>query len=159
MTLGKAIAGGLPMSAIVSTKKIMDEWHPGMHGGTFGGNPLAAAAANAVLDEFEENDVIGNCVKMGDYLKGRLLELKAKFGFISDVRGLGLMLAVEYSHENGTPAPEIWDKIREYCLANRLMTLNCGVYGNGQRFATPLNITQDVIDEALEIFQRALMTV
>jgi 4-aminobutyrate aminotransferase len=159
MTLGKAVAGGLPMSAVVSTREIMDAWLPGMHGGTFGGNPLAAAAANAVLDEFEENDVLGNCIKMGGYLKERLLALKSEFGFISDVRGLGLMLAAEYSHLDGTPAPEIWDKVRAYCLENRLMTLNCGVYGNGQRFATPLNVTRNVLDEALAIFQKALQTV
>jgi 4-aminobutyrate aminotransferase len=159
MTLGKAIAGGLPMSAVVSTKKIMDAWLPGMHGGTFGGNPLAAAAANAVLDEFEENGVVANCVAMGDYLKARLLDLKSRFGFISDVRGLGLMLAAEYSREDGTPAPEIWSKIRDFCLANRLMTLNCGVYGNGQRFATPLNVTREVLDEGLAIFEKALQTI
>ncbi|MDR3210075.1 MAG: aspartate aminotransferase family protein [Oscillospiraceae bacterium] len=159
MTLGKAIAGGLPMSAVVSTRKIMDEWHPGMHGGTFGGNPLAAAAANAVLDEFEECGVLANCAAMGAYLRERLLELKSRFAFISDIRGLGLMLAAEYSHEDGTPAPEIWDTVRAYCLAHRLMTLNCGVYGNGQRFATPLNVTRDVLDEGLAIFENALKTV
>jgi 4-aminobutyrate aminotransferase len=156
MTLGKAIAGGLPMSAVVSTKKIMDEWRPGMHGGTFGGNPLAAAAANAVLDEFEENDIIGNCVKMGAYLKERLLEIRKKRGFISDVRGLGLMLAVEYSREDGSPAPEIWEKVRGECLKNRLMTLGCGVHGNGQRFATPLNVTRETLDEGLAIYEKAL---
>jgi 4-aminobutyrate aminotransferase len=158
MTLGKAIAGGIPMSAVVSTKKIMEEWHPGMHGGTFGGNPLAAAAALAVLDEFEENDIIGNCVKQGAYLKSKLIALKEKYSCISDVRGLGLMLAVEFSHEDGTPAPDIWTKVKEACFKNKLLTLNCGVHGNGMRFATPLNVTSEIIDEGLAIFEKALQT-
>jgi 4-aminobutyrate aminotransferase len=159
MTLGKAIAGGLPMSAVVSTKEIMERWLPGMHGGTFGGNPLAAAAANAVLDEFEESRILANCEKMGAYLKERLLALKERYSFISDVRGLGLMLAVEYSRADGSPAPEIWDVVRAECLKNRLMTLNCGVYGNGQRFATPLNVTRDALDEGLAIYEKALDSV
>ncbi len=156
MTLGKAIAGGLPMSAIVSTPEIMEEWHPGMHGTTFGGSPVAAAAAMAVLDEFEENGIIENCVKQGAYLKQRLLELKDKYSCISDVRGLGLMLAVEYSHEDGSPAPDIWNKVRAYCLEHRMLTLNCGVHGNGMRFAAPLNVTQADLDKGLAIFEDAL---
>ncbi len=156
MTLGKAIAGGLPMSAIVSTPEIMEEWHPGMHGTTFGGNPVAAAAALAVLDEFKASGILENCVKQGAYLKGRLLELKEKYTCISDVRGLGLMLAVEYSHEDGSPAPDIWDKVKRSCLAQKMLTLNCGVYGNGMRFATPLNVTKEDLDKGLAIFENAL---
>ncbi len=156
MTLGKAIAGGLPMSAIVSTPEIMEEWHPGMHGTTFGGNPVAAAAALAVLDEFEESHILENCVEKGAYLKGRLTELMGKYGFISDVRGLGLMLAVEYSHADGTPAPDIWNKVRTYCFEHKMLTLNCGVHGNGQRFATPLNVTKEELDKGLAIYEEAL---
>lgn len=156
MTVGKAIAGGLPMSAIVSTPKIMEEWHAGMHGTTFGGNPVAAAAALAVLDEFEESKILEHCAKMGDYLKRGLLEIKDKYSFISDVRGLGLMLAVEFSHEDGTPAPDIWMKVKQSCFKNKMLTLNCGVHGNGMRFATPLNVTKEEIDEALNIFETAL---
>ncbi len=156
MTLGKAIAGGLPMSAIVSTPEIMEEWHPGMHGTTFGGNPVAAAAALAVLDEFNASGILENCVKQGAYLKSRLLELKGKYPCISDVRGLGLMLAVEYSHEDGSPAPDIWDKVKRSCLEQKMLTLNCGVYGNGMRFATPLNVTKEDLDKGLAIFENAL---
>ncbi len=156
MTLGKALAGGMPMSAIVSTPKIMAEWHPGMHGTTFGGNPVAAAAALAVLDEFKEGGVIQNCVKQGAYLKERLLEIKDKYRCISDVRGLGLMLAVEYSHEDGSPAPDIWSKVKQYCQEHKMLTLNCGVHGNGMRFATPLNVTKEDLDKGLAIFEDAL---
>lgn len=159
MTVGKAIAGGLPMSAVVGTKKVMDEWHPGMHGTTFGGNPVAAAAGLAVLKTFEEENILENCREQGAYLKEQLLGLKEKYPCISDVRGLGLMLAAEFSHADGSPAPDIWDKVKQSCLENHLLTLNCGVHGNGMRFATPLNVTKDVLDEGLSIFEKALKTI
>ncbi|MPM56537.1 4-aminobutyrate aminotransferase PuuE [bioreactor metagenome] len=159
MTLGKAMAGGLPMSAIVSTPAIMDEWHAGMHGTTFGGNPVAAASALAVLDQFEKLNLLENVNTVGGYMKGRLLELQKKYPFMYDVRGLGLMLAVEYAHADGTPAPEIWATCRKACLDAGMMTLNCGVNGNGQRFATPLNITLEEADKVLEIFETGLKAV
>jgi len=156
MTIGKAIAGGLPMSGVVSTPEIMAEWHPGMHGGTFGGNPVAAAAANAVLDQFEDGTLIENVNKMGAYLKEKLAELQKKYPIIYDIRGLGLMVAIEYSHADGTPATEIWAKVREICFKNKMLTLNCGVNGNGFRFATPLNVKKEELDEGLSILESAL---
>lgn len=159
MTVGKAIAGGLPMSAIVSTPEIMEEWHPGMHGTTFGGNPVCAAAGLAVLEQFETLHILDNVNQMGAYLKSNLLTLQKKYPFMYDVRGLGLMLAVEYAHEDGTPAPEIWATCRKACLDAGMMTLNCGVNGNGQRFATPLNITKDEVDKVLEVYETGLKAV
>lgn len=156
MTVGKAIAGGLPMSGVISTRKIMDEWHPGMHGGTFGGNPVAAAAANAVLDQFEDGSLLKNVNEMGAYLKKRLGELQKEYPIIYDVRGLGLMVAVEYSRADGTPAPEVWASVRESCYKKKMLTLNCGVNGNGMRFATPLNVKKAEIDEGLDILAQAL---
>lgn len=159
MTMGKAIAGGLPMSAIISTQEIMEEWHPGMHGTTFGGNPVCAASGLAVLDQFEKLNILKNVNEMGAYLKTRLKELQKQYPFMYDVRGLGLMLAVEYAHEDGTPAPEIWATCRKACLDAGMMTLNCGVHGNGQRFATPLNITKDEVDKVLEVYEIGLKAV
>jgi len=159
MTLGKAIAGGLPMSAIVSRREVMEKWRPGMHGTTFGGNPLCAAAANAVLDEFEQAGVLENCAKQGAYLKERLLALKARHPFIADVRGLGLMLAVEYAGLGGAPASETCDKARAACLERRLLTLGCGIDGAAQRFATPLNISREALDEGLAAYEQALAAV
>jgi 4-aminobutyrate aminotransferase len=158
MTLGKALAGGLPMSAIVSTPEIMDEWHPGMHGTTFGGNPLCAAAALAVLDQFEKLDILKNVNEMGGYLKGELKQLQKKYPFMYDVRGLGLCSPWSTATRRN-PAPEIWATCREACLKAGMMTLNCGVNGNGQRFATPLNITRDEVDKVLEIYEIGLKAV
>ena len=159
ITLGKAMAGGFPMSAIVSTQKIMSEWHPGMHGTTFGGHPVAAAAALAVLDEYEESHILEHCNQMGDYLNSRLLELAAKYPVIGDVRGIGLMRAVEFVHQDGSPAGDIFSALRQYCQDHGLLVLGCGVYGNGLRFATPLNITKEDLEAGLAIFTEALEAV
>lgn len=156
MTVGKAIAGGLPMSAIISTKEIMEEWHPGMHGTTFGGNPVCAAAGLAVLDEFENSNILENVNKMGAYLKEKLEVLKEKYSCISDIRGIGLMVAIEFSHEDGTPAGDVFSKVRDECFKNKLLTLACGVYGNGLRFATPLNVTAEEIDKGIAIIDNVL---
>lgn len=156
MTVGKAIAGGMPMSAVISTESIMAEWHPGMHGGTFGGNPVCAAAALAVLDEFDRLDILTNVRKQGAYLEGKLEELRAAHPIIGDARGIGLMRAISFNHEDGTPAPEIWNAVKAQCLKNHMITLNCGVHGNGMRFATCLNVTFDIIDEGVGILDKSM---
>lgn len=159
MTVGKAIAGGLPMSAVISTPEIMSNWKPGMHGTTFGGHPICAAAGLAVLDAFEKEHILENVKTMGAYLRGKMLALKADYSCISDVRGLGLMLALEFSHEDGTPAGDMFAQVRDKCFENKLLTLACGVHGNGMRLATPLNVTKEEIDEGISIIERALSEV
>ena len=159
MTCGKAIAGGLPMSAIISTPEIMAKWKAGMHGTTFGGNPVCAAAALAVLDEYKESNILDNVIEMGAYLKDKLEGLKEKYTCISDVRGLGLMLAIEFSHEDGTPAGEVFGKVRDECFKHKLLTLACGVNNNGMRFATPLNVKKEEIDKGIEILDKVLSEV
>ena len=156
MTLGKAIAGGLPMSAIVSTKEIMDSWKPGMHGTTFGGHPVCTAAGLAVLKVMKEEKILENVNTQGDYLRTRLLDMQKKYPVMGDVRGLGLMMAVEFVNPDKSPSAEILNKVKEYCLQHGLLTLSCGVYGNGFRFATPLNIKREELDKGLSIFEDAL---
>lgn len=156
MTLGKAIAGGLPMSAVVSTKEIMDAWKPGQHGTTFGGHPVCAAAALAVLATYKEEKILENCNMQGAYLKDRLLAMKKKYSVMGDVRGLGLMMAVEFVNPDNSPSADILNKVKEYCLKHGLLTLSCGVYGNGFRFATPLNIRREDLDKGLKIFEDSL---
>ncbi|MGO1315554.1 MAG: aspartate aminotransferase family protein [Cellulomonadaceae bacterium] len=156
MTLGKAIAGGVPMSAVVSTPDIMSSWLPGMHGGTFGGNPVAAAAALAVLDEFEENDVLGNAQRQGAYLAERLRELAAAHPVVTDVRGLGMMLAIELNHTDGRPGGDLVQAVQRDCFEHGLLILSCGVKGNGIRIAAPLNVTRAELDEGLDILDAAL---
>ncbi|MCI1634650.1 aspartate aminotransferase family protein [Bifidobacterium sp.] len=156
MTLGKALAGGIPASAVVSTPEIMEEWHPGMHGGTFGGNPIMGAAGLAVLDEFAASDILTNVNKMGDYLRLQLLKLKDQYPIVHDVRGLGLMLAIELDHSDGRSGGDLVEITRAQALKRHMLTLSCGVKGNGMRMATPLNVTQDVIDEGIAILDESL---
>ncbi len=157
MNLGKAIAGGMPMSAVVSTEEIMSKWLPGMHGGTFGGNPVAAAAGLAVLDQFEEQHILDNVAEKGTYLAGKLGALQKAHPVVGDVRGIGLMRAIEFDHpEDGSPAPEVWKAVKAQCLKNHMITLNCGVHGNGMRFATRLNVTTEELDEGVGILDRSM---
>lgn len=157
MTMGKAIAGGFPMSAIASTEEIMQSWKPGMHGTTFGGHPVCAAAGLAVLDLMEEENILENVNKQGAYLKERLLDMQKKYPIIGDVRGLGLMVAAEFVNpENNEPSAEMLNAVKDYCFDHKMLTLSCGVYGNGFRFATALNITREDLDKGLAIFEEAL---
>jgi 4-aminobutyrate aminotransferase len=160
MTSGKAIAGGFPMSAVISTEEIMSKWLPGMHGSTFGGHPVAAAGALAVLDAMKEENILENVNKMGEYLRERLAELQRKFPIMGDVRGLGLMTAVEFINPaDKSPNGEGFAKLRRYALENKLLLLGCGVYGNGLRFATPLNVTKEELDKGLAIVEKGLASI
>ena len=159
MTVGKAIAGGLPMSAVISTPEIMSEWHAGMHGTTFGGNPVCAAAGCEVLNQFKELNILHNVQVMGTYLKQRLTEMKEKFPILRDVRGLGLMVAVEFAGKGTRSSGEVCKTVQKVCLDNHLVTLSCGAEGNGIRFATPLNVTKEILDEGLSIFEKAVSAV
>lgn len=156
MTMGKAIAGGFPMSALVGRAEAMAKWMPGQHGGTFGGNPVAAAAGLAVLDEFQEKDIVGNAARVGDYFKGRLLELQKKYPFIADVRGVGMMLAIELGSKDGRSGAELFSAICAKGLEKGLLLLGCGVHHNAIRFAAPLNSATADIDEGLAVFDSIL---
>ncbi|WP_104373789.1 aspartate aminotransferase family protein [Desulfocucumis palustris] len=159
MCLGKAMAGGFPLSAVIGTRDIMGDWTPGAHGTTFGANPVSCAVALSALEVMEEDNVLDNCRKMGSYFKSELMALKKEFPVIGDVRGLGLMLAVELVDDKGKPDKSATEKITGYCLEQKLLFFNCGVYKNCIRFITPLNIDSSVIDEGLKIFRDALKNV
>ncbi|KAB8287792.1 4-aminobutyrate aminotransferase [Bifidobacterium ramosum] len=159
MTVGKAIAGGFPMSAVISTTENMNRWLPGMHGGTFGGNPVAGAAGLAVLDEFAEKDIVGNAAKVGAYFKTRLLELQAKYPFIADVRGVGMMLAIEFGSKGEMNGADIFHAVSAEALKEGLLLLGCGADHDAVRFAAPLNSTTDEIDEGLEVLDKVLATI
>ena len=157
MTMGKAIAGGFPMSAIASTEEIMSKWAPGMHGTTFGGHPVCAAAGLAVLDLIEEENILENVNNQGEYLKSRLNEMQKKYPIVGDVRGLGLMVAVSFHDpRDGSPSAKMLQEVAKYCLEHKMITLSCGVHGNGFRFATALNVTKEELDKGLEIFEAAV---
>jgi len=146
MTLAKGLGGGVPIGALLA-KEEFSLFTPGEHGSTFGGNPLVCAVAYATLKYIIDNDVPGKVKQMGNYFISRLRELKHEFDFITDVRGRGLLLAVEFQHE-------IAETMVLTCLRKGLLVNK--VKPNALRFMPPLIITNDEIDRAIMILREAL---
>ncbi len=151
LTSAKALGGGIPLSAVIAKKEIMDAWPAGAHGGTFGGNPLACAAGLKTLEIIERDHLLDNCKKQGAYFIDKLHGLQEKYSCIGDVRGLGLMDAIEIVKEDGTPDPEKTAKIKELALEKDLLLLTCGSDHNVVRFIAPINVTAKEIDKCVEI--------
>ena len=157
LTSAKGIANGFPLSAVIGKKEIMEQWPAGAHGGTFGGNPVACAAANAVLDELTDGGMLDNAAKMGDYFKEKLFALQKKYpSVIGNVRGLGLMLAMEMVHPDKTPDADITTAIRTKALEKGLLLLGCGTNHNIVRFIAPTIVTEKEIDIAINIIDECL---
>ncbi|MBS0263520.1 MAG: acetyl ornithine aminotransferase family protein [Planctomycetes bacterium] len=150
----KGLASGLPLGAMIARSEIMD-WIPGSHASTFGGNPVACAAALETIALVEEN-LMQNAAEMGAYFQQHLRELAGRHPSIGDVRGLGLMVGAEFvqSHDRRTPAPETRDAILQSCFQQGLVLLGCGE--SSIRFCPALVVTQEECDTALAILERAL---
>ena len=161
MTVAKSIAGGLPLSGVIGRATIMDGAHKGAIGGTFIGNPVALAAALAVLDVFEEEDLVARGVTVGNTIRSRMQEWEARWPEIGDVRGLGAMLAIELvsNRETKEPAPELTVAIIDEALQRGLILLKAGVYGNCIRVLCPLSISDGELDEGLAVWEEALAAV
>lgn len=155
LTSAKAIASGFPLSAVIAKREIMEQWIAGAHGGTFGGNPVACAAALATIDVLE-NGALENCTKMGEYFKSKLLELKDKYDVIGDVRGLGLMLAMEIVDKDNNPNSALTKKIIHEALDKGLLLLSCGTEKNVVRFIAPTIVTEKEIEDAINILDSIL---
>lgn len=146
MTLAKSLGGGLPIGAMIVKKEISDTLGPGMHASTFGGGPVISRAALAVLKAIHKEKMLNNAQKMGEYLIGRLKELKIKYPVIKEVRGLGLMIGIELSLPG--------KKIIEQCIENGLL-INC-THDTVLRIMPALNITKKEIDKAIPILDQTL---
>lgn len=154
MCLAKGIGSGLPIGACVARADIMD-WGKGAHASTFGGNPVCLASALKTI-ELLEGGIVENSATVGEHLKNRLAELMSKYDCIADVRGLGMMLGVEFveSKDSMKPAPELRDKIEMACYERGLIILGCGA--STIRFSPPLILTKEQADVAVEIFDAAI---
>jgi 4-aminobutyrate aminotransferase len=159
MTLAKSIASGLPLSAVVATSKLMDQWEPAAHGSTFGGNPVSCAAGIATLDVFKREGIIENSAAKGAELIRRLRELQQRAPAIGEVRGLGLMIGVELVKKDGTPNTELQKQIRKVCLDSGMVVLSCGPHDSVLRLVPPLNLSQAELDEGWEILNGAFQEV
>ena len=158
ITLAKSIAGGLPLSAVVGKSEIMDAPGDSAIGGTYVGNPVAQAAALAVLDVFEEEDLTARAAAIGETIRSRMLAWQERWDAIGDVRGLGAMMAIELVEDRETkaPAPDLATRIVEAAAARGLLLLKCGIYSSCIRVLTPLVISDSELDEALDAWEQAL---
>ncbi|HEX8138413.1 MAG TPA: acetyl ornithine aminotransferase family protein [Pyrinomonadaceae bacterium] len=154
VTIAKGIASGLPLGLCVARARLMD-WKPGAHASTFGGNPVAIAAALKTI-ELLERELIANSREVGAYLQAGLRKLMEKHECIGDVRGLGLMIGVEFVTDRATlaPAPELRDRVERACYERGLIILGAG--NNTIRWSPPLILTRENVDVALEIFDEAI---
>ncbi len=154
MCLAKGLGSGMPIGACVARADIMD-WHKGAHASTFGGNPVAIAAALKTI-ELLESGLVDNAREVGAYLEAGLNKLKDKHDCIGDVRGLGMMLGVEFVEDKSSlkAAPELRDKVEMACFNRGLIILGCGT--NTIRFSPPLILAKEHVDVALEIFDEAI---
>ncbi len=161
VVVAKSIAGGLPLSGVVGRAEIMDEPHAGAIGGTFIGNPVALAAALAVLDVFAEERLVDRAELLGGAIRARMLDWQSRWPQIGDVRGLGAMLAIELVHDPATkePAPELVEEVVDAALQRGLLLLKAGVYANCIRVLCPLTISDAELDDGLHAFEEALAAV
>jgi 4-aminobutyrate aminotransferase / (S)-3-amino-2-methylpropionate transaminase / 5-aminovalerate transaminase len=158
ITVAKSIAAGLPLSGVLGKAAIMDAPGDSAVGGTYVGNPVALAAALAVLDVFEDEGLVERAQRIGDAVRGRMTEWQERFAQIGDVRGLGAMLAIELVRDRSSkePAPELASRVAEEAARRGLLLLKAGVHSNCIRVLCPLVIADSELDEALDAWDEAL---
>ncbi|MFJ5235032.1 4-aminobutyrate--2-oxoglutarate transaminase [Kitasatospora sp. NPDC088391] len=165
ITTAKGIAGGLPLAAVTGRAEIMDAAHAGGLGGTYGGNPVACAAALGAIETMKSEDLNGKARRIGEVMLGRLRKLQEKFAHsdrvrIGEVRGRGAMVAVELVKPGGKePNPEVTAAIAKACHAEGLVVLTAGTYGNVLRFLPPLVMPEHLLAEGLDILESAFAAV
>ena len=157
----KSLGGGLPLAAVTGRAEIMDAPGIGGLGGTFAGNPLSCAAALAVLDLFERENLLARANELGDRFQRRAREWQRRWTIIGDVRGLGGMQAIELvqSQESKAPATDETKKITQYCYEHGLITITAGTYSNVIRVLVPLVVTNEQMDEGLDVLESAIANV
>ena len=157
LVVGKSLAAGMPLAAVVGKAEIMDAIHPWGLGGTYGGNPIACAASLAVFDAFESEALLDKSISLGQKLKSQFGKWQEAFDLVGDIRGLGAMLGFELvKGANREPAPDEAAKMVSYCHQNGLVLLSCGTYGNIIRTLMPFVITDEQLKKGLAIMEKGL---
>ncbi len=160
MTVAKGIASGLPLSGVFSPLDLMKKWQPGSHGGTYGGNAVACAAAVATIQAIREENMLANATQRGAQLMAGLRALQERYPQIAEVRGKGLMIATEFLVD-GRPkaAKPLVKRVIQAAERRGLLLLSCGTYDNVIRWIPPLNVTSAQVEDALDAFRLALAEV
>jgi 4-aminobutyrate aminotransferase len=156
MLMAKGLASGLPLSGVAARRELMARWHAGSHGGTYGGNAVACAAAVATIAAIREEGMVENAARLGGILKNELGALRDRTPAIGDVRGIGLMIGVELVGEGDAPNGALAKQVLAGCRERGLLLLNCGPYDNVVRFIPPLVADEEQIRQAARIFEEAL---
>jgi len=159
MTVAKGIASGLPLSGVFSRLDLMKKWQTGTHGGTYGGNAVACAAGVASIQAMREEKMIDNSRIRGEQLINHLRRIQLDFPVIGDVRGLGLMIGVEFRTPDHKPDKNTTKAVVKACFDRKLLLLTCGTFDNVIRWIPPLIVTEKEIDNAVEIFADAMRSV
>ncbi len=161
VVLAKAIANGLPLSAVVASRELHERWGRGAHGSTFGGNPVACAAGIAVLETIRSEGLVENAAARGEELRAGLERIAAEDDRIGDIRGPGMMIGVEFVRDRSTREPDgsLPDRLSAACADHGLLVLTCGSQHEVVRWIPPLDVTAAEISEAVEIFGESLATI
>jgi 4-aminobutyrate aminotransferase len=158
MTMAKGLASGFPLSCVAAPRALMDKWLVGTHGGTYGGNTVSCAAAEATIRVLQDG-LVENAARLGPVLMAGLRDIQRRYPVLGDVRGLGLLVGTEFTYPNGAPATDVTKAVLAECQANKLLLLSSGTYSNTIRWIPPLIVTQEQIETALAIFEHALRVV
>lgn len=156
VAVGKSLAAGMPIAAVVGKMEIMDSVHPWGLGGTYGANPVACAAALAVLEVYEEENMLDKSIALGKKLQKAFSRFKEKYRIIASIRGLGAMLGLELTKKNNEPATSESKMLSEICLDNGLIILTCGSYGNVVRVLVPFVVADEQLEKGLSIMEMGL---
>jgi 4-aminobutyrate aminotransferase/(S)-3-amino-2-methylpropionate transaminase len=157
ITVAKSLAAGMPIAAVVGRQEIMDSVHPWGLGGTYGSNPVASAAALAVLEVFEEDDMLGKSKALGKKLNERFETIRKKYSIVGEIRGLGAMLGLTLvKGDKREPAADEAKKLAAFCLERGLIILICGTYSNVVRVLVPFVITDEQLEKGLSILEQGL---
>jgi 4-aminobutyrate aminotransferase len=146
----------MPMSAIAAPSALMARWTTGTHGGTYGGNPVAAAAASATIDVILEEGLLQNAEERGQQLRDSMEEMQIRWPFMGDIRGWGLMVGLEIGVPGRGPDKDLATRIQAQCLDGNLLLLTCGTYGNVIRWIPPLVVSESQINDALLTMEEGL---
>ncbi|MEX2546982.1 MAG: aspartate aminotransferase family protein [Chloroflexota bacterium] len=160
VVMAKGIASGLPLSGIMARRSLIDAFPPSSHGGTYGGNVVACAAALATLDVIEDEGLVAAAARQGERLLNGLRQAAAGHPKVAEVRGRGLMLAIDFADaDSGSPRPDLAKKLLAAAFDRKLLLLTCGTYGNVVRFIPPLVTTDAEVDQAVAIIGESLPTI
>jgi 4-aminobutyrate aminotransferase/(S)-3-amino-2-methylpropionate transaminase len=157
ITMAKGMGGGLPVAAVTGRADVMDSIHPGGLGGTYGGNPIALAGALGAIETIEKDDLVKSAKHIESIMLPRLQNMARQHHLIGDVRGRGAMIAIEIVKPGTTePDPDVTTKIVKACHAEGVLVLTAGTYGNVLRFLPPLVISDELLNEGLDVLEKAI---